>query len=71
MGVNFMENKLVEQLRTLIFEAENQFKKFENTSKLAYENRCIFETWEQFLEDQKCSLENYINFLNHQEREDV
>jgi hypothetical protein len=69
--VNFLENRLVEQWRTLIFETENQLKKFENTSDLTYEDKCIFEVWEEFLASQKSSLENYINFLNHKKREDV
>ena len=60
-----MENKLVENWRNLIFEAENQLKKFEFISDPKYEDKCVFETWEQFLNNQKSSLENYINFLNH------
>jgi len=60
-----LENKLFENWRKLIFEAENQLKKFECISDLTYENKCVFETWEQFLNNQNSSLENYINFLNH------
>jgi hypothetical protein len=63
--VNFLENKLVEKWRKLIFETENQLKDFENTSVFTYNDKCVYETWEQFLDNQKGSLENYINFLNH------
>ena len=60
-----MGNKLIENWRKLIFEVENQLKKFECTSDSYYEDKCVFETWEQFLNNQKRSLENYINFLDH------
>jgi len=63
--VNLLDNKLVEKWRNLIFETENQLKNFENTSTLNYEDKCVFETWEQFLTNQKTSLENYINFINN------
>ena len=63
--MTLMENKLVDKWRNLIFETENQLKKFENTSELTYEDKCVYEAWEQFLMNQKNSLENYINFLNH------
>lgn len=63
--MKLLENKLVESWRNLIFEAEQQLKKFENTLDNTYENKCVFETWEQFLNNQKSSLENYINFINH------
>ena len=50
----------------MIFEAETQLKKYENTSENpSYEEKCVIEAWEQFLFNQKNSLENYINFLNH------
>ena len=68
--MNLLENKLVEKWRNLIFETENQLKNFENTSTLNYEDKCVFETWEQFLTNQKTSLENYINFINHNNRDD-
>jgi hypothetical protein len=68
--VNLLDNKLVEKWRNLIFETENQLKNFENTSTLNYEDKCVFETWEQFLTNQKTSLENYINFINHNNRDD-
>jgi len=67
--VKWLENKLFENWRKLIFEAENQLKKFEYVSDLMYENKCVFETWEQFLNNQNNSLENYINFLNHKKQE--
>ena len=60
-----MENKLIENWRNLIVEAENQLKKFESTSDFSDEDKSIYETWEHFLYNQKSSLENYINFLNH------
>ena len=60
-----MENKLVENWRKLIFEAENQLKNFESISDHVYEDKCVLETWEHFLNNQKTSLENYITFLNH------
>ena len=65
-----MENKLVDNWRKLIFEAENQLKKFERISDITYENKCVFETWDQFLNNQKGSLENYINFLNHKNKDE-
>ncbi len=65
MEVDFLENKFVDKWRTLIFETENQLKKFENQSDLTYEDKCVYESWEQFLWNQKSSLENYINFLNN------
>jgi len=68
--VNLLHNKLVGKWRNLIFETENQLKNFENTSTLNYEDKCVFETWEQFLTNQKTSLENYINFINHNNRDD-
>ena len=68
--MNLLDNKLVEKWRNLIFETENQLKNFENTSTLNYEDKCVFETWEQFLTNQKTSLENYINFINHNNRDD-
>ena len=64
--MNLLENKLVEKWRSMIFEAETQLKKYENTSENpSYEEKCVIEAWEQFLFNQKNSLENYINFLNH------
>ena len=66
-----LENELVEKWRSLIFETENQLIKFENNSGLTYEGKCVFETWEQFLTNQKNSLENYINFLKHNNRGEV
>jgi len=65
-----LENKLVDNWRKLIFEAENQLKKFERISDITYENKCVFETWDQFLNNQKGSLENYINFLNHKNKDE-
>ena len=64
-----MENKLVNRWRNLIFDAESQLKKHENILDISYEGKCVFETWEQFLNNQKSSLENYINFLNHKNKE--
>ena len=60
-----MENKLVENWKKLIFEVESELKKFEDKPDLTYEKKSVFETWEQFLSNQKTSLENYITFLNH------
>ena len=65
-----MKNDLVEKWRNLIFETENQLKKFENEADKTYEDKCVFEAWEQFLLNQKSSLENYINFLNHKNFKD-
>ena len=63
--MNLLDNKLVEKWRNLIFETENQLKIFEKTPELTYEDKCVFEVWEQFLMNQKISLRNYINHLNH------
>ena len=63
--MNLLDSKLVEKWKNLIFETENQLKIFENTSDFTYEDKCVFEAWEQFLMNQKTSLKNYINYLNH------
>ena len=63
--MNLLENKLVEKWKNLISETENQLKIFENSSGLTYEDKCVFEVWEQFLMNQKTSLKNYTNYLNH------
>lgn len=46
MGMELLENKVVEKWRKLIFEAEGQLEKYKSTSDLSYEDKCVFETWE-------------------------
>ena len=68
--MNLLVNKLVENWRKLIFEAEKQLNEFNCISDHTYEDKSVFDTWEQFLDNQKGSLENYINFLNHKNQEE-
>jgi len=61
-----MKKDLVNKWRKLIFETETKLKEFEDLSDdPSYEDKCVYESWEHFLWNQKSSLENYINFLNN------
>jgi hypothetical protein len=61
-----MKKDLVNKWRKLIFETETKLKEFEDRSDdSSYEDKCVYESWEHFLWNQKSSLENYINFLNN------
>ena len=68
--MNVLENNLVKEWRTLIFETENQLKKYEEIEELTFEEHCILQMWEQFLADQRNSLKNYVSFINRKEKED-
>lgn len=64
-----MEEKLIENWKNLICEVERKLKSFENASDSTYEDKSVYEIWEQFLNNQKSSLENYINYLHRKNQE--
>jgi hypothetical protein len=60
-----MENMLIAKWSDLIRETENQLKIYKGNSDHSYDEKCIIETWEHFLLNQKSSLENYVHFLQN------
>lgn len=63
-----MENILITKRKDLIRKTENQLKKYESVLDHFYQEKCVIETGEHFLLNQKSSLENYIILLYNKER---